>query len=671
MKKSRVKLLASLLGWAGFCSIMSAVCLWHAKLNVVNAESDVRGTATFPIKNPIDKFVLAKLQSEKIEPSVSCTDEEFLRRLYLDICGTVPPLSEVKTYLLDRPADRRMKLVDRLLKNERYATHWSVMWSDLLREHSNSRPQEGTERGSYRDFIQESLAKNVPYDVFVKSLIEAVGIAEEDGAVNFYLRDAGMGMQLDKAESVNNVATVFMGTRMACAQCHDHPFDKWTQTDFHSLMAFFGRTNVTIDPWATLVKVESSRRLPAAAKPILEPHFKEAHEKLAEEKKNFKKGVDIANAGPNGMSGMMSMMDNLRLLQRGGTIMKELQDKLSPAEMLVMTQLLLQGGVRKVGETANGEYRMPVEGDDKVKNGKGAGEIMEAKFPWNPTQASKGSGSRRVALAEYVVSNRRFAAVQVNRIWAHMFGRGIVDPVDDFRDKNPASNPELLEFLTDEFIASKYDNKHMIELIAMSSTYQRSSIPNSSNRSDASLFSHFRLRRMTAEQTFDSLLVATGKVNGLTEAAVYGMGMGKEVIQNKIMDAMAGNKASKGIQWAADLPTPAQSSSFMAAFNQPDRSGTVCKRDEAGSITQALEMMNGDRVDGMVKSSSVVKQILDAKLNPMAATQELFLAVLTRNPSSYEASSVVSHLRANAPTKEWLEDMYWALLNSREFTYVR
>ena len=670
MKMSRVRI-ASLIGWTGFLSIIAAVCLWPAHSSVVNAESEIRGTATFQIKNPIDKFVLTKLQAEKIEPSGSCSDEEFLRRAYLDICGSVPPLSEVKTYLLDRPADRRMKLVDRLLKSERYATHWSVMWSDLLREHSLSRPQEGTERGSYREFIQEALSKNTPYDVFAKSMIEAVGIADEDGAVNFYLRDAGngMGMPLEKAESVNNVATVFMGTRMACAQCHDHPFDKWTQTDFHSLMAFFGRTKVSIDPWATLVKIESSRRLPAAAKPILEPYFKEAHENFAEEKKNFKRGVELADAGPQGM--MMGVMDNLRMFQRGGKVMKELQDKLTPADMLVMTQLLLQGGVRKISEVGFDEYRMPVEGDDKIKNGKGAGEIMEAKFPWDPTKVAKGAGSRRVALAEYVSGSRRFAAVQVNRLWARMFGRGIVDPIDDFRDKNPASNQELLDFLTDEFITSKFDNKHMIELIAMSSTYQRTPMPTASNRSDTTLYSHARVRRMSAEQTFDSLLVATGKVNGLTESAAYGLGMGKEAITNKIMDAMAGNKASKGIQWAADLPTPATSSSFMAAFNQPDRSSTVCKRDEAGSITQALEMMNGDRVDGMVKTSPVVKQVLDSKLNPTQATQELFLAVLTRNPSSYEAASVCSHLRANAPTKEWLEDMYWALLNSREFTYVK
>ncbi|MEI6231757.1 MAG: DUF1549 and DUF1553 domain-containing protein [Planctomycetota bacterium] len=671
MKTSRLPLIASILGWTGVLVVIVMLSSNSSSHNVVNAEPDVKGTPTFQIKNPIDKFVLARLQSEKIDPSLLCSDEEFLRRVYLDICGSVPPLADVKAYMLDRTGDRRMKLVDRLLKSDRYAAHWSVMWSDLLREHTQSRPQEGTERGSYREWMQESLTKNVPYDVFVKTMIEAVGDAEEDGSVNFYLRDAGNGMQVDKAEIVNNVATVFMGTRMACAQCHDHPFDKWTQTDFHSLMAFFGRTNVTIDPWATLVKIENSRRLPTAAKPILEPLFKEAKEKVAAEKAKFKKGVELADASAGGMMGMgMGVMDSVRMFQKGGKVMQDLQAKLTPAEMLVMTQLLLQGGVRRVSENGFGEYRMPVEGDDKVKNGKGAGEIMEAKFPWDPTKVAVGKGSRRVALAEYVTSNRQFAKVQVNRIWAHMMGHGIVDPIDDFRDKNKPSNPELLEFLTDEFITSKYDNKHMIELIAMSSTYQRSSMPNASNRSDTALFSHATIRRLTAEQTFDSLLVSTGKVNGMTEASAYGMGMGKEAIGNRVMEALSGQK-NKTIQWAEDLPTPAQPASFMAAFNQPDRNSTVSKRDESGSITQALEMMNGERVDGAIKGSPLIKQILDSKLNGPQAAQELFLAVLTRNPTSREMSVVGSQLRSASPTKEWLEDMYWALLNTREFTYVK
>ena len=263
---------------------------------VVNAGQDVTGTAAFPIRNPIDKFVLAKLQSEKIEPSGTCTDDEFLRRVHLDLVGNIPTLAETKAFLADHSADKRAKLVDKLLKSERYGQHWSAMWSDLLREHTNGRAQEGTERGSYHKYIVDSLNRNQPYDLFTRELIDAVGTADEDPATNFYLRD-----QDNRVETANNISTVFMGTRMACAQCHDHPFDKWTQTDFHNLMAFFGRTNVRVDPYASLLRVENLGRLPADAKPILEPYFKEAHEKMAAEKAAYKKGTEVSGAQGMGM----------------------------------------------------------------------------------------------------------------------------------------------------------------------------------------------------------------------------------------------------------------------------------------------------------------------------------------------------------------------------------
>lgn len=628
----------------------------------VKADPEVSGTPTFQIKNPIDRFVLAKLQSEKIEPSMPCTDEEFVRRITLDLNGSIPSLGEVKAFLADQSPNKRDKLIQKLLKSERYGDHYSALWGDLLREHTNSRPQEGTERGSYRNWIQDALNKNMPYDVFAKSLIDSIGNAEEDAAVNFYLRDEN-----DRVETVNNVSTVFMGTRMACAQCHDHPFDKWTQADFHGLASFFGRVNVQIDPWATLLKVEKSKRLPEAAKPILEPHFKEAHEKVAEEKARYKKGIEVANAGGEGMMGMMDM---LGVLSRGSKVLKELEAKLTPAEMQTMRQLLINGGVRKVSERTTGEYRMQAEGTDPKKK---TNEIVMPVFPWDPTKKVDGKGWRRTKLAEFVVGDRQFAKVQANRLWASLFGRGIVDPVDDFRPKNPPSNPELLEYLTDEFIKSKFDNKALLALIASSSTYQRSSMPNASNRSDTALFSHMRLRHLTAEQVFDSILVATGKTGGLTGGAGYSMGMGREMIETKFRDMVQGGKGAP-IQWAVDLPTPARAGSFMNLFNQPQRDETICKRDESGSIPQALEMFNGQTLNGAIRGSNTITQLISAKLPPQQAATEIFMSVLSRRPSSGELNALLR----GAPTepksdkyREWLEDSYWALLNTREFAFVK
>src|SRR6185295_15702035 len=173
----------------------------------------------------------------------------------------------------------------------------------------------------------------------------------------------------------------------------------------------------------------------------------EAHEKLELEKASYRKGAEIAAEGG---AGKMSMMDTLGMLQKGGKVLKELEAALTPADMQTMRNMLLNQGVRKVIERPQGEYKMPNDGDAQVKNKKGGGnEIVAPIFPWDRSEKAVGRGSRRAVLAEAVTHSRQFAAVQVNRLWAGVFGKGIVDPLDDFREKNPPSNPELLDYLAD------------------------------------------------------------------------------------------------------------------------------------------------------------------------------------------------------------------------------
>ncbi len=193
--------------------------------------------------NEVDRFILARLRSESIDPSPICTDFEFARRVYVDVVGVIPTGEEVKAFVGDSSPNKRAKLIDKLLNdNERYADHWEVMWGDWLREHTNGK-KEGVTAGSYRDYLRTALKTNMPYDKFVKEMITATGYPSKNPATNFYMRD-----KQDRVESVNTVSQAFMGSRMACAQCHDHPFDKWTQNDFHGLMAFFSQTTVTKAP---------------------------------------------------------------------------------------------------------------------------------------------------------------------------------------------------------------------------------------------------------------------------------------------------------------------------------------------------------------------------------------------------------------------------------------
>ena len=530
----------------------------------------VIGTRDPKVFNEIDRFILARLRSESVDPSPICTDYEFVRRAFVDVVGMIPTGEEIKAFVNDKSAEKRAKLVEKLLNdNERYADHWEVMWGDWLREHTAGKKE--AEPGKYRDWLRAALKSNMPYDQFAMKLMTASGKPSENAATNFFFRD-----QMNRVETVNTIAQTFMGTRMACAQCHDHPFDKWTQTDFHGLMAYFSQVQVTKAPKKKDVNQE-------------EPH---------------------------------------------------------------------------VADKPKGDYHMPMEGDDAKKGSKG-GEIVEPRFAWNP--ALKPSGpTRREALASAVVAAPHFATVQVNRLWAQLMGRGIVEPTDDFREKNPPSHPELLDFLADQFVKNKFDSKHVLRLILNSAAYQRSSMPTDGNRSDLTLFSHQRVRRMTAEELFDSILVAAGHDKGLAD-------MPGALADNNKTAAKKGNAPAMGrkkghVEWATDLPTPAKTGTFMNVFNQPPRNVITTKRDEEGAVTQALEMLNGAAVNESVSSSPLIDHLAANKSDPRHAVTELYLATLTRAPSSAELEAAA---KRSDGSRDSLVDLQWALMNTREFTFIK
>ncbi|MCW8130819.1 MAG: DUF1549 domain-containing protein [Planctomycetota bacterium] len=650
---------------APVAALLAAVGVWgtwspEGAPAVVKAEGS--GAPGFPIKNPIDRYVLEKLQENKLEPSGVCSDEEFCRRAFLDIVGMIPTPFELRNFLNDRSSLRRQRLVENLLKDPRYGNKWAVVWGDLLREHSNGRRQEGTVRGSFRDWIKDALNDNVPYNKFVTDLICANGRAEDNGAVNFFLRDEN-----DRVETVNMVSNVFMGSRMACAQCHDHPFDKWEQKDFHSLMAFLNpRTSVQLDQAASLANLKNAR-VPADIMAILKPYIEKAEKEVEAEDDNGGAMGAMGNMNGGGMGKNMARKGgglNLRQVEQ------EVEKKLGREKAERLRQIFQGSQIRKVVERPIGDYRMPTEGDSADKRAKNSGEIVEPVFPWDPELKAAPRASRREALAKFVTESRRFAEVQVNRVWQQIFGRGIVDPVDDFREKNPPTHPELLKFLADEFVRAKFDNKALIKLILTSSTYERSSVPTASNKEDTQYYSHYRIRRMTAEQIFDSILVATGRTDGLAE-----LGKPRQAVQ--AMDAGGGRKggAPKGakVDWAVDLPTPARNGTFMNLFNQPDREQIVTERDRSGSISQALELLNGQAINGAVqaKPGTLSRELLDAKKDGIAIATELYLSTLSRYPTKQELDVAKIVLRGAPPEEQTVEDFHWALLNTREFMFVK
>ncbi|MCZ7647613.1 MAG: DUF1549 domain-containing protein [Planctomycetota bacterium] len=612
-------------------------------------EVEVKGywsNADFEILSPIDKYVMERLKADNLPPSPRCTDDEFIRRLYLDVLGVIPASEDVQVFVADPASDKRAQLVNKVLAHPRYADHWTVLWGDLLREHTDAPQEEGTIPRTYRNWIHGALAKNMPYDQFVAELLTATGRANLNGAVNFYLRDGR-----ERIETVNTAATVFMGTRMACAQCHDHPFDVWEQSDFHSLMAFFGpRTHVERDDLSTVSRVKDGmgddyyKNVAAMVKKYSE----EADKKLAE----------LAKARAEELKKNKAADDKLAYGEKppaGGDIIKRMMDEVEKAggkdTSERLGQLLGRYRVNWVYESDSGEYSMPSE----VGGGR-----ANAVFPWEKEKKFDGKGSRREALAGFLAGSRQFAEVQANRLWAHLFGRGLVHPVDDFRRKNPPSHPEVLALLADELVKAKFDNKAVLRLILNSNTYQRSSMPNKSNKADEELFSHRRLRRMSAEQIYDSILVASGQKPA------------PKVLTPPQGARVAELPAKGGGTWAYEVATPARSGTFLHAFNQSDREQLMVERDSNVSITQALELFNGGSINDAArldKSGYAVEQLTSGKFNGADIVNLLYLRTLSRYPTQTEMGIARGYIGSGS--KPQVEDLLWALMNTREFMFIK
>ncbi len=324
----------------------------------------------------------------------------FCRRVYLDIVGLLPTVEEFSRFVQSSDPDKRAKLIDELLDRKEFVEIWVNKWAELLQVRTV--PNEVSYKGMflYYNWLVEKLSKNTPMDEMVQELLGATGGTFKSPATNFY-----QGTK-ENMLFTENVAQVFMGMRIQCAQCHNHPFDRWTQNDYYGFSAFFSQIG----------------------------------RKQAEDYRE----IIVFNAG-------------------------------------------------------GGEVRHPV-----------GGRVMKPKFLGGIEPDTKGK-DRRVVLAEWLASkdNPWFATSFANRVWAHFFGLGIVEPVDDFRVSNPASNPELLEELGKRFTASKYDLKKLVRDICNSRTYQRSTHRNPSNESDEKNFAHANLRRIKAENLLDVISQAT------------------------------------------------------------------------------------------------------------------------------------------------------------------
>lgn len=484
--------------------------------------------------NYIDELMQEKFKKLRIQPSAVCSDEEFLRRVTIDITGTLPTVEEYYAFMQDADPTKRDKVVDDLLDRKEFVELWVMKWAELLQIRTT---QQITTKPMLRfyNWVQERIASNMPMDQMVRELLGASGGTFANAATNYYQ------MESDPNKVAENVAQVFMGMRLQCTQCHNHPFDRWTMDDYYGFAAFFSQIG-------------------------------------------RKAGED-------------------------------------PREQIIFNR-------------GSGEVNHPVDN-----------RRMAPKFLGGAVPDVAGK-DRRVVMAEWMASadNPYFATNLANIVWSHFFGRGIINEVDDVRVSNPPVNPELLTTLGQKFTEYNYDFKKLVRDICTSKTYQTSTGTNESNKSDDRNFSHASIRRLRAEVLLDAISQVTDTKNKFP-----GLPTGARAVQ---------------------IANGNTSNYFLTTFGRATRESVcACEVKMEPNLSQALHLLNGDTLQTKIQGGKLVENRLNEKVAPPQIIEEIYIRCLTRKPLENEMKELLAVLEQEKDDKRVLEDVLWALLNSREFVF--
>ena len=504
--------------------------------------------------NALDAAVFAKLKELRIVPSGLADDAEFLRRVFLDAVGTLPTPVEVRAFLADTSAGKRAKLIDSLLDRPEFVDYWTLFLSDLLQ---NRKERDHDVRGvkgvrQFHAWIREQVAANRKWDEIARDVLTATGDTTRNPQVGYYVVTVWEHREVEKSEAAESVAQAFLGTRIGCARCHNHPLEKYTQDDFYHFSAFF--TRIKID------------------------------------RKDSKQGPTVLSVSHPDAN----------------------QNKNPVAVRQPRTNKML-----------------PPQPLDRA-----AADVKPGDDP-------------RQKLAAWIVDpkNEQFSGAMVNRLWKHFLGVGLVEPVDDLRATNPPSNPALWAELNREFVQSKFDLKHLIRLILNSRVYQLASATTPNNAADARFYSHYYARRLPAEVLLDGLCGATG-------------------VSEKFDGYPTGVRAIQ-------IPDPGSHSGFLKMFGSSERV-TACACERSGDVTlpQLLSLQNGDRLLAKLKDGSgTLAMLLKGQKDDAKLVEELFLRTLCRLPMSDEVAAVRKALASGDPRDEVFRDLFWALLNAKEFAF--
>jgi hypothetical protein len=495
------------------------------------------------VRHPADRDVHAKLRAMRINPSPPAEDHVFVRRAHLDAIGRLPDAAETRAFLADRDPRKRDNLVDRLVDRPEFADFWALKWADLLRNEEKTMGEKGA--WVFQRWLRDQIARDVPLDEMVRRIVAGLGSTWQNPPASFYRTNR------DPTTAAESVAQVFLGIRIQCARCHNHPFDVWTQDDYYGLAAFFsniGRKDL-----------DSSRK------------------------------------------------DNL--------------DK----------------------HEINGDEIVYLAGSPRLAHPRTGVNLQPTVLHGKPGARAEGDDYLSVLAGWLTRDNPQFDRNMANRVWFHLLGRGIVEPVDDFRDSNPPSNPALLDAVTTAFVDHGRRLRPLVAWIMKSRTYQAAAQPDPTNREDEANFSHAAVRLLPAEVLLDAI--------------------------SQVLEVPELFRHAPGSLRAAQLPGVAADVPFLKTFGKPERLLTCeCERSESTTLAQAFQMINGPTVRRKLDASeNRLARLLAAGTDDRAILDELYLAALSREPNPTERTAAMEHLRRARDRRAAWEDITWALLNSKEF----
>ena len=510
------------------------------------------------VHNVIDTHVFNKLRRMRMNPSEICDDSVFVRRAYLDAIGRLPTEPEAKRFVHNPRPDKRSNLIDQLLARPEFADYWALKWADVLRTEEKVLDEQGVE--IFHRWIRHNILDAVPINQFVNELVTGSGSTYKEPAANYY--------RANRTPSVRGETTarLFLGTRLQCAKCHNHPFDRWTQDDYYG--------------WSSL--------------------FSQIDYDLGENKR---------------------------------------KDKLDKNEFV-------------------GEQVVLIKKKDEVRN-PNTGLIAKPKFLGGQIVDLSGESNRLERLGQWLTSpnNDRFAKSQANFVWYHLMGQGLVDPIDDFRQTNPASNPALLESLATELVSNEFDLRHLVRLIMNSRTYQLSSIPNKSNQNDHSSYSHSIIRRLGAEVILDMHSDTLG-----LPATFAGYDQGIRAVQ------IPGVQRKRLRDQA-----PANGDRFLKTFGKPERIlACDCERSDETTLKQAFTLIGQQLNDRLIQHDNRLNQWIDSEMSHSEIVESMYWTILTRPPNEHERLTALKIIEsAGNDAKPVIQDLAWALLNAKEFIFRR